>query len=79
MANILVNSLSEDILIDDRTHLTIGKRLLGLKSYGIPFIVIAGKRIKDEIPKFEIINTYKEESYFLTQLETLQFFENNLS
>ncbi len=65
-------------MIDDRTHLTVGKRLLALKSLGIPFIVIAGKRIIDEIPKFEVIDNYGDKNYFLTQLETIQFLETNL-
>jgi len=66
------------VLIDDRTHLTIGKRLFGLKSLGIPYIVIAGKRIIDEIPKFEIFDIYNDQTYTFTQLETIQFLETNL-
>ena len=78
MAKSLSDSLSEDILIDDRTHLTIGKRLAGLKTLGIPYIIIAGKRITEEIPKFEVIDGYNQCNHFFTHFESFQYFENIL-
>ena len=78
LAKSLSNSLSEDILIDDRTNLTIGKRLAGLQTLGIPYIVVSGKRITEEIPKFEIIDSYNQCNHFFTHLECIQYFERIL-
>ena len=78
LAKSLSDYLSEDILIDDRTHLTIGKRLAGLQTLGIPYIIIAGKRITEEIPKFEVIDGFNQTNHFMTYLESIQFFENVL-
>ncbi|CAG2112859.1 unnamed protein product [Medioppia subpectinata] len=77
-ANCLSNVLNEDILIDDRTTQTIGRRLTGLQTLGIPYTIIAGKQITDEIPKFEIIDNQSKQNYFMTQLECIQFLENLL-
>ena len=37
-----------DVLIDDRTSLTIGRRVIEAKMIGIPFLVVLGKCIEDE-------------------------------
>lgn len=76
--NSVLQALNEDILIDDRTHLTIGKRWADVKMLGIPYIVIAGKRITEEIPLFEIFDTYNNQTYLFNHAETLQFLKDNL-
>jgi hypothetical protein len=58
--------------------MTIGKRLLHAKRLGIPFVIIAGKKAAESIPKFEVIETLTDDSHFLTALETKAFFETRL-
>ncbi|KAK2724308.1 probable proline--tRNA ligase, mitochondrial isoform X2 [Artemia franciscana] len=55
-----------DILIDDRTNLTIGKRFMEAKKTGYPFIVIVGKNALDQTPKFELENLVKQTNEQLT-------------
>lgn len=43
-----------DVIFDDRTQLTIGKRLLEARRTGYPYIVIIGKRAIDTTPVFEM-------------------------
>lgn len=38
----------DDVLIDDRTSLTIGRRVLEAKMIGVPFLVVLGKCIEAE-------------------------------
>ena len=38
----------DDVLVDDRTWLTIGNRLIDAKLAGVPFIIVLGKIIEDE-------------------------------
>ncbi|CAD7014272.1 probable proline--tRNA ligase, mitochondrial [Ceratitis capitata] len=44
----------EDILIDDRSYLTIGKRLLDSKRMGYPIIVVIGGTAANPTPKIEL-------------------------
>ncbi|OTF74777.1 proline-tRNA ligase, mitochondrial-like protein [Euroglyphus maynei] len=60
LANVIRNRFGEDILIDDRSNLTIGKRLLTAKTIGIPFILVAGRNIIDVRPKFELFDMYND-------------------
>ncbi|CAG2175231.1 unnamed protein product, partial [Oppiella nova] len=75
-ANCLSNVLNEDILVDDRINQTIGRRLAGLETLGIPYTIIGGKRITDEMPKFEVIDNQTKNNYLMTQLECIQFLES---
>lgn len=38
-------ALTNEVVIDDRTHMTIGKRLYEAKRLGFPYIVVAGKTV----------------------------------
>ena len=85
LANVIGSRFNEDVLIDDRSNLTIGKRLLTAKSIGIPYIIVAGRNIIDNVPKFELINVYEHDSaknesssMLLTQAEILNYLEKNL-
>ncbi|XP_015786113.1 probable proline--tRNA ligase, mitochondrial [Tetranychus urticae] len=42
-----------DVVIDDRTELTIGHRVVDAKCLGIPIIIIAGRKCLESIPLFE--------------------------
>ncbi|XP_054164750.1 probable proline--tRNA ligase, mitochondrial [Oppia nitens] len=72
-AKSLTNIFNEDVFIDDRTNQTIGKRLFGLQSLGFPYIIIAGKRITEEIPIFEVIDNYRNDKYFMNHLDCIKF------
>lgn len=81
LVSIIQNNYSEDVLIDDRSNLTIGKRLLTTRAVGIPFIIVAGRNIIDSIPKFEVFNTYSDspqKPQLMTQVEVLDFLSHNL-
>lgn len=45
--NTLRTHLPNDVIYDDRTNQTIGKRLQDNKKLGIPFVVVCGKDLKD--------------------------------
>jgi hypothetical protein len=38
-----------DLLVDDRTHLTVGKRLLDATKLGIPYVVVIGRRCSNAV------------------------------
>ncbi|NXU51670.1 SYPM protein, partial [Turnix velox] len=59
--------LAEDSLLDDRTQLTIGKRLKDANSLGYPYVVVAGKRVCEDPPVFEVWNQNAGQVLFLTK------------
>ncbi|NXW49399.1 SYPM protein, partial [Nyctiprogne leucopyga] len=56
-----------DSVLDDRTQLTIGKRLKDANKLGYPYVVIAGKRVCEDPPVFEVWNQNAGEVLFLTK------------
>ncbi|CAG9809000.1 unnamed protein product [Chironomus riparius] len=53
----IYNNLShlDDIIIDDRTHMTIGKRLMDMKKLGIPYLIVIGSKSADsQNPSIEV-------------------------
>lgn len=58
---------SDDIVIDDRTQLTIGKRLMEAKRMGYPFVIVLGEKATKDQPQYELHNFTKtgEEVKFL--------------
>lgn len=59
-------ALKDDVLVDDRDRLTIGKRVMEAKKSGYPFIIVVGKRACEMIPMFELLDTSEEESQFVS-------------
>ncbi|XP_015281723.1 PREDICTED: probable proline--tRNA ligase, mitochondrial [Gekko japonicus] len=62
-----VPQLKEDIVLDDRIHLTIGKRLKDVKKLGYPYVIIGGKAALDDPSLFEVWNQNTGENLFLTR------------
>ncbi|KAK4327228.1 hypothetical protein Pmani_002284 [Petrolisthes manimaculis] len=56
----------DDIVVDDRHRLTIGKRVLEARRTGYPYIVVVGKKAQEDVPMFELIHTMTDESCYLS-------------
>ena len=61
------------MVTDERSHLTLGRRVKDQERLGVPFLILAGKRYLEDVPRLEIINTETGESRYLTHLETMDF------
>lgn len=68
-----IPSLHDDVVIDDREALTIGKRLLEAKKTGYPIIIVVGKKASESVPLFEVIDMGKESTENLTQRQVLEY------
>lgn len=68
--NYLNEIFRDDIVVDDRTHLTIGKRFLEAKKLGFPFVIVIGKKINENPSLFELYqsNIKKSEHFELSDL-----------
>nr|CAD7257633.1 unnamed protein product [Timema shepardi] len=60
----------DDVLVDDRSQWTIGRRLFEAKKTGYPFIVVVGKKATEVEPLFEV--------YDLLQNIQLDLFEEEI-
>lgn len=58
--------LQDEVMVDDRDRLTIGKRVLEAKKTGYPYTIIVAKRACEAVPMFELLDCASEESQFLS-------------
>ena len=58
-------SLWQDVIIEDRSHLTIGKRLKHSRFLGSPYVVVLGSSLNNEHPQVEFIDRIKGQSFNL--------------
>lgn len=68
--------LKDDILIDDRIHMTIGKRVRDAKTLGIPFVVVVGSKACEQEPLIEVFHLNSNQSSVSNLSETIQFIVN---
>lgn len=68
--NNLTDIFGDDIIVDDRTHMTIGKRFVEAKKLGFPFVVVMGKKMNESPSLYELYdaNTKKSDHYVLNDL-----------
>nr|XP_057929370.1 probable proline--tRNA ligase, mitochondrial [Doryrhamphus excisus] len=64
--------LRGEVVLDDRTQLTIGKRLKDASRLGYPYVIVVGQGALEDIPKFEVICQQSDETLFLSKDELLQ-------
>lgn len=62
-----VPQLNGEVLLDDRTHLTIGNRLKDANKFGYPFVIITGKRALEDPAHFEVWCQNTGKVVFLTK------------
>ncbi|CAL9696419.1 unnamed protein product [Knipowitschia caucasica] len=59
--------LKGEVVLDDRIHMTIGKRLKDAKRLGYPYVIVVGQGALEEQPKFEVICQNTGETMFLSK------------
>lgn len=71
----ILNNKNIDVIVDDRTKLTIGCRMVNAKRTGYPYIIVVGKSAILENPLFEILDINNKKTYNFS-LEQLNNFFN---
>lgn len=62
------DALKNNVIVDDRLQLTIGRRLYDAKRMGYPFIVVIGKNATHSTPYFELFDLLaNEENKFTSE------------
>lgn len=65
-----------DTVLDDRTHLTIGKRFVLARALGFPYIIIIGKASTRSIPSFEVHDINNSVTNELSLEQINHYFDN---
>lgn len=71
--------LKGNILVDDRTQLTIGRRMLDAKRMGYPYIIIVGSKVAEQVPLLEVNDLKNNSRLFLSQAQLLDYFKELFS
>ena len=69
--------LPDDVILDDREKLTVGKKLREAKKTGYPYIVLFGKKCADEDPMIELHSVNTGEMTELRPEELVQYMKAN--
>ncbi|XP_071799347.1 probable proline--tRNA ligase, mitochondrial [Asterias amurensis] len=64
--------LQDELLLDDRDHMTIGRRLTDAKKLGYPYVIILAKRALEEQPLYELHTTHQGTIEYLTKSELMK-------
>lgn len=66
-------NLKGEVVLDDRTQLTIGKRLKDANILGYPYVVVVGNKAMEEQPVFELVCQHSGETRFLSKDALMHF------
>ncbi|KAG7513246.1 hypothetical protein JOB18_002690 [Solea senegalensis] len=62
-----VPCLRGEVVLDDRTQMTVGKRLKDANILGYPYVIVVGKGALEGTPRFEMICQQTDETMFLSK------------
>lgn len=83
MAEKLYDSIEEipnfenNVLIDDRTSYTIGRRFLDGKRVGYRYVIVIGKKSTEATSLFELNDLKQEKQMYLSTNELLTYLKEN--
>ncbi|KAL1129621.1 hypothetical protein AAG570_012566 [Ranatra chinensis] len=69
--------LSEDVLLDDRDNLTIGKRVWHARRTGYPYLIVIGEKATLQPPTVELLDVAHDSVKYLSYPDLIQFFNEH--
>lgn len=73
-----LETFRDEIVVDDRLSMTIGKRMKDAQKLGIPFIVVIGSEAAEPEPKLEVHHLNEGSCSHLTVSETVAYLTNHV-
>lgn len=71
--------LKNNVLLDDRTHFTVGRRYLDAKRIGYRFIVVINEKSSNDVPLFEFNDTKIKYRDYFTENQLVDYVKQNIS
>lgn len=68
-----VDCFRNDLIIDNRCNMTIGKRLLEARRIGYPFIVVIGRKALQPVPEFEVYHIFSNVETSITETAIIEY------
>ena len=72
-----MDQFEKDVIFDDRDTLTIGKRLMEAKRMGYPYVLIAGKKSIESVPKLEFHDLCRNLRIDLNVADVFQYLKDS--
>ena len=69
-------ALYGEVILDDRIKLSIGRRIKHAQQLGFPYIIAVGKSALEDVPKFEVLDVYKNQTEFCTKEKLIDRLRN---
>jgi prolyl-tRNA synthetase len=74
-----IDSFRNDLIIDDRCNMTIGKRLFEARRIGYPFIVVIGKKAMQPVPEFEVHHVPLDKETRFSEIALIEYLKKHLN
>ncbi|CAG9818263.1 unnamed protein product [Phaedon cochleariae] len=73
-----IHQLQDNVLLDDRSSLTLGRRLIDAKRVGYRFVIIINKRTLEPVPLYELNDLKKDVQLLLNETALIDYIRQNL-
>lgn len=70
--------LKDNVLIDDRTSLTIGRRALDARRTGYRFIIVLNKKCMESPPLYELNDLARDQQLLLNEYSIVKYISDHL-
>ncbi|XP_057665485.1 probable proline--tRNA ligase, mitochondrial isoform X2 [Diorhabda carinulata] len=74
----MIPCLKNNVLLDDRTSLTIGRRFVDAKRVGYQFIIVINKKTAQEVPLYELNDIKNNSQMYLTEEALIDYIKKNI-
>ncbi|PNF23894.1 putative proline--tRNA ligase, mitochondrial [Cryptotermes secundus] len=74
-----IDSFRNDLIIDNRCNMTIGKRLFEAQRTGYPFIVVIGRKALQPVPEFEVHHILMDKKASFNETALIEYLKEQLN
>lgn len=73
-----VDCFRDDLIIDNRCNMTIGKRLFEAQKVGYPLIVVIGRKALQPTPELEVYHTLMDKETSINKTDMIPYLKECL-
>ncbi|XP_060526889.1 probable proline--tRNA ligase, mitochondrial [Cylas formicarius] len=74
-----VPELKQNVLLDDRTNLTVGRRFLDARRVGYRFVIVLNKLSSEDPPQFEMNDLARNSQMVLQENQIIKYIKENIN
>jgi len=73
-----IDCFKNNLIIDNRCNMTIGKRLFEARKTGYPFIVVIGQKALQPMPEFEVHHILMDKETTISEVAMIEYLKECL-